>query len=81
MKIAPPKWHKGATRALKLLSVSASAAVIATAAKADSLFAESFESYASGTNLIGQGGWVSNFSGSTVPINSGNYLPSKVLDG
>lgn len=42
------------------------------------IFSEDFESYAPGSNLSGQGGWV----GDMMSVNNGSYLTgSKVLDG
>ncbi len=57
-------------------------AVFATApASAVTLYSDDFESYAAGSDLIGQGGWASGFAGSVAPVSNGTYLPSKVLDG
>lgn len=44
-------------------------------------FSEDFESYVAGSDLIGQGGWVSGFPGSVTPVMAGTYLSGNVLDG
>lgn len=45
------------------------------------LFSEDFESYAVGSNLIGQGGWLSSVGTNPLLINNTGPLPTKVLDG
>ncbi len=50
----------------------------ATIATAAPIFSEDFDSYADGSNLSGQGGWV----GDIMYVNNGTYMTgSKVLDG
>jgi len=59
-------------------------AVGAPHASAATLFSEDFESYAAGSDLNGQGGWiVQGFPGGpdAVPVNASASLPTKVLDG
>jgi len=48
---------------------------------ATTLFQDDFESYASGSNLIGQNGWASPFGGFTMQIDPGSGLPSQVVNG
>lgn len=51
-------------------------------ARAALLFSEDFESYAPGSNLVGQGGWAEgNVGGSVLTVNPGTFLPTRVLDG
>jgi hypothetical protein len=51
------------------------------------IFSENFQSYAPGSNLIGQGGWIEGLlpsyqtGASVLTISNGKYLPTKVLDG
>lgn len=57
------------------------AACVATPIAATTLFQEDFESYAVGSNLTGQGGWVPDYVNSTLNIGNGTFLPGKVLNG
>ena len=65
----------------------ASAGIVAAAfavhgvADAAILFADNFESYAPGSNLVGQGGWVANLTSGGVLISNTATLPTTVLDG
>lgn len=51
--------------------------LISQSALATISFLEDFESYADGSNLSGQGGWV----GDTLYVGNGTYLSGSVLDG
>ena len=76
---------KGARSAGKsLVALSAVAATLASVpVSATILFQEDFESYAVGSNITGQGGWVPDDITYSSAINVGNgaYLPTKVLNG
>jgi hypothetical protein len=52
-------------------------------ASADILFTEDFESYAPGSNLVGQGGWIEAWplGSSVITVANGTFLPTRVLDG
>jgi hypothetical protein len=51
-------------------------------ARAAPLFTEDFESYAPGSNLVGQNGWVEALGGgSLLTVANGTLLPTQVLDG
>lgn len=52
-----------------------------TPTQADTLLLEDFESYVSGSNLVGQGGWVEGETNSVITIANGTFLPSLVVDG
>jgi hypothetical protein len=59
------------------------AAACAERASAGIIFSENFESYAPGSNIVGQGGWVADpaVPSSVGTVNPGTFLPTKVLDG
>lgn len=70
--------------ALRFSSVSLAIAIACMATRdvlAFTAFSEDFEDYTAGSDLIGQGGWVSGFPGSVTPVMTGTYLSSRVLDG
>ena len=77
MKFPPPALA-GTKHALKFLSVSLSTAVLATASQA-AAFSETFESYAPGSDIVGQGGWIG--AGGPMLVSMAGPLPTNVLDG
>jgi len=75
---------RGRGRPMRAALICALLCVAHGAAWATSIFVEDFESYAVGSNLIGQGGWEgvgTNGDPSVVIINNGAYLPTRVIDG
>ncbi len=76
MAVQLPAYRLAASLAMAL-----GAAIAATPASAVTLCSDDFESYAAGSDLVGQGGWASGAAGSAAQINAGSYLPSQVLDG
>ena len=60
-----------------------SAFAVHGAAEATTLFADNFESYAPGSNLVGQGGWAAlpSSTGGGVLLSNTGSLPTTVLDG
>lgn len=77
-RLSPTRHQLVPSFAVALLTIAASQQVAAFTA-----FSENFESYAGGSDLIGQGGWFdsSGFIGSEARVMTGTYLPGKVLDG
>lgn len=56
-------------------------ALVATPVLAATLFQEDFEAYAVGSNITGQGGWVSDYTFSEINVGNGAHLSTKVLNG
>lgn len=48
---------------------------------AEVIFSETFEAYAPGSNLVGQGGWVGQFGPNDLRVGPGTGLSTQVLDG
>lgn len=63
--------------------IVSSAFAVHGAAEATTLFADNFESYAPGSNLVGQGGWAAlpSSTGGGVLLSNTGSLPTTVLDG
>lgn len=66
-------------RAGAILIGALALAVPSSNASASSLFSEDFESYAAGSDLLGQGGWFG--SGGPMLVGAGGPLPTRILDG
>ena len=62
-------------------AVALLAIVASEHAAAFTAFSENFESHTRGSDLIGQGGWISDFPDSEARVMTGTYLPGNVLDG
>ena len=70
-------------RQLLYAALLVAALSLPTIASADTLFYDGFQSYAAGSNLIGQGGWTGGTTGGTnaMYVGNGDFLSSMVLDG
>ena len=74
--------QKSIRRVLLAIAVGVSGmTALGMQASAATLFQEDFESYASGSNVNGQGGWTSSSPGFIVQVDPGVGLPTQVANG